>query len=66
MERRNQTNEHDIRTPESTEGLPVPERIKGTPAPEPEEEDWVQDEEALPLIDRDTFYDLLMEQQEQM
>lgn len=25
-----------------------------------------EDEEVLPLIDADTFYDLLMEQQEQM
>ncbi len=34
---------------------------------EPQEEILDRDdEEALPLIDADTFYDLLMEQQEQM
>ena len=35
------------------------------PAPDPED-DWDQDGEVLPLIDRETYYDLLMEQQEQM
>ena len=30
------------------------------------ETDWEQNELDLPLIDLDTFYDLLMEQQEQM
>ncbi len=30
------------------------------------EEDWDQDEGTLPLISIEEFYDLLMEQQEQM
>ena len=33
---------------------------------EPEEENQKQDEGELTLIDLETFYDLLMEQQEQM
>ena len=33
---------------------------------EPEEDLREQDEPDLPLIDNETFYDLLMEQQEQM
>ena len=36
------------------------------PDMEPEENDQPQDEEELPLIDPEMFYDLLMEQQEQM
>lgn len=33
---------------------------------EPETDVQPQEEEELPLIDEETFYDLLMEQQEQM
>ncbi len=33
---------------------------------EPEEDLQEQEESELPLIDTETFYDLLMEQQEQM
>jgi len=39
---------------------------KAGPNMEPEENEQPQDEEELTLIDPDMFYDLLMEQQEQM